>query len=583
MGDGKTGNLLCGHIAAESTSSTPPTPCPFRTYSSLELTLHQADRHLIYPPGGKEALDRIDPLLVEERKEMERRARQNQRRKQQQQEDDEEDVESNIMDTIPGLNISLSTPELVQQWIQERKKRWPSDKVVEKKRQEGWQDEPRNNRRRPAASQENANQTELGKRTRMERPPMKLATNASDETSSSDSDSDDDDSASDAPSEEPATRPELEDDDGPSGSKRPYLDDPATAAAPSSRPLKATPASHVPPHRRPRPRNPPRNPFEQRNLLHSLLKDEINQHVYAVAQVVRFLVRNDFLRDVEMQPGMAEEQKKRRGLVQEIDEDKTTAEGSNELPALPQVEAPLTDGALSTVASATIEESSSAPTRSLYRPPSPLLRPLTGLAWPPEPDPMIFLDPLRRSDPKPLTHPQFEVLATDAELRSLLRPITPLHPQGEAKPGLERALKTLDALPSADHRHAALELILGVSAQTPSHPHQLGPTFVDPSDQGLGRRFIGEVELFQLGLRVGSIEQGEIRQLAKRVSEIVEGPEFEVDPRGWEERDRETGGVGADAGGDDRGFEHRMEQRRRQWEKEADRRDLLRKLGIDVD
>jgi hypothetical protein len=32
------------------------------------------------------------------------------------------------------------------------------------------------------------------------------------------------------------------------------------------------------------------------------------------------------------------------------------------------------------------------------------LKPLTALLWPPEPDPSIFTDPLKRDDPKPLRH-----------------------------------------------------------------------------------------------------------------------------------------------------------------------------------
>jgi len=39
------------------------------------MKLHQADRHLVYPPGGIVELERIDPLLVEERKEQAKRMR----------------------------------------------------------------------------------------------------------------------------------------------------------------------------------------------------------------------------------------------------------------------------------------------------------------------------------------------------------------------------------------------------------------------------------------------------------------------------------------------------------------------------
>ena len=149
------------------------------------------------------------------------------------------------------------------------------------------------------------------------------------------------------------------------------------------------------------------------------------------------------------------------------------------------------------------------------------------------------MDPLRRDDPKPLTNAQFAALATDSELRSILRPASTLHPHGEARPGLERALKTLDDLPSDEHRRAAIELILGVSAQTPAHAHQIGPTFVTPTQSG--SRFIGEVELFRLGLRVGPTEQVDLQKLAKRVSEVVEGsPDFDLEPQGWEASEEDS-------------------------------------------
>jgi hypothetical protein len=181
---------------------------------------------------------------------------------------------------------------------------------------------------------------------------------------------------------------------------------------------------------------------------------------------------------------------------------------------------------------------------------------------------MLFLDPMRRNDPKPLTGKQFELLATDQELRSLLSPVTDQHPHGERRAGLERALRTLDDLPTDDHRRSALELILGVSAQTPQHAHQLGPTFVHPKPGEA--RFIGEVELFKLGLRCGPEEQNLIQRLAQRISEVTEGPEFDAEPLGWDHQREE-------------GVSFREEKRRRYYEREADRRDLLRKLGIDVD
>jgi len=40
------------------------------------------------------------------------------------------------------------------------------------------------------------------------------------------------------------------------------------------------------------------------------------------------------------------------------------------------------------------------------------LKPLTDLLWPPEPDPSIFTDPLKRDDPKPLRHEELLRIGT---------------------------------------------------------------------------------------------------------------------------------------------------------------------------
>lgn len=487
------------------------------------------------------------------------------------------------MNTIPGLNISLSTPELIEQWIAERKKRWPSDRVVQKKREDAWDDSSRGQVRRGGVGGAPQREEKEVPARRKQRSDDDGESSDSDDNSGSDSDSNSDsdsDSGSDAPSEEPIRKDENEEEQAESipGPSRPvcryfqagkcsYGDrcnrshDVANQQS-SQRPQTAAAASAIPAHRRPRPRNPPQNPFEPRNLLHALLKNEIHQHVSTVAQLTRFLVRNDFLKSVELQPGQADEQARRRGMVQEVGVAET------ELEELAESGAVVHEGGLPTVAS------SSSNARSLYEPTLPTLRPLTSLSWPPEPDPLIFMDPLRRDDPKPLTNAQFESLATDSGLREILRPTSTLHPQGEPRPGLERALSTLDGLPSDEHRRAALELILGVSAQTPLHAHQIGPTFVGPEVGLNSGRFIGEVELFRLGLRCGPLEQGWIQEIAKRIGEVLEGSGFEYEPNpllGWNDPGRQEG------------LSFREEKRRAYWEKEADRRDLLRKLGLDVD
>jgi hypothetical protein len=53
------------------------------------MTLHRADRHLILPPGGREELERIDPIAKEERKE--RMKKERRRARDGSEDEDEED------------------------------------------------------------------------------------------------------------------------------------------------------------------------------------------------------------------------------------------------------------------------------------------------------------------------------------------------------------------------------------------------------------------------------------------------------------------------------------------------------------
>ncbi|KAL7422148.1 hypothetical protein Q5752_002791 [Cryptotrichosporon argae] len=94
-------------------------------------------------------------------------------------------------------------------------------------------------------------------------------------------------------------------------------------------------------------------------------------------------------------------------------------------------------------------------------PPTPL-RPLTSLAWPPEPDADTFTDPLRRDDAKPLRRAELERIATSAPLRALL-----------ADPALVRVLGALDAVPHAAARSAALARLLGVDSDSLARPAAL--------------------------------------------------------------------------------------------------------------
>lgn len=66
--NGQTGHLICNHDLSTHL-------CQWKSHSEVAMKLHRADRHLIYPPGGLQELEQIDPLLEEERKEKAKRLR----------------------------------------------------------------------------------------------------------------------------------------------------------------------------------------------------------------------------------------------------------------------------------------------------------------------------------------------------------------------------------------------------------------------------------------------------------------------------------------------------------------------------
>lgn len=370
--------------------------------------------------------------------------------------------------------------------------------------------------------------------------------------------------------------------------------------------------------RRPRAASP--NPFETPHLLRALLRNEIAQHVNYIAQVVRFLVRNSYLAEYERRAGDAAKQANQRNLIQEMPkQERPFAEiCEDERTAVPEEKH--TDGKkTSEIGPSAVAETASAPIvdgalpvvdNGLYEPRSPTLKPFEELALPPEPDEFALMDPLRAQDAQPMTHAQFRQIAQDDGVRALLTDSSALPARGGSRlgeanaeqtvaKGMARALQTLDALPSYAHRASAIEQILGVSEQSAHHAHQLGPTFVRPdrtaSGSGAGSftsssslagqaggpsRIIGENELFRLGLRVGPVEIQKLRQLASRISAVVGGPDFaEVD----------ADGIGTDSDADAGALQpwwdeaRRREMRKRKWAREADWRDQMRKLGVDVD
>ncbi|KAI6121871.1 hypothetical protein F5141DRAFT_1260636 [Pisolithus sp. B1] len=88
----------------------------------------------------------------------------------------------------------------------------------------------------------------------------------------------------------------------------------------------------------------------------------------------------------------------------------------------------------------------------------PTLRPLTSLKWPYVPDDSTHDDPLKRDDPKPLTLPQYEAIATSPSIRTLLA----------ANPRLQALLTSIDKLRGAE-REEALQRALGIDGRQIKH------------------------------------------------------------------------------------------------------------------
>ncbi|PWN43223.1 hypothetical protein IE81DRAFT_289148 [Ceraceosorus guamensis] len=686
---GLEGHLECGHVdqparelstsslAADAPASTSQQTapkagaeattdgkCPYRTRDPTSLALHKYDRHLILPEGGLAELDRIDPIrrweLAEERKQAVRAAKRQALEGPSQEEDsdsasDEESdagsssshssiesprasassatkVSGQTVDptqTISGLNITLSTPQLIEQWRNERRKRFPTQVNVEKKLREAWNDEKSRERsvgrgaeersskkqrvwgprekegeKSEAAQDAESRQPEIVTGRREDERPSAAHNTLSRQEEGGDSDSD-----SDGPPEEVSTKQKtlegaVEEKKRSSSTSRQEN----TLAGPNARVcqhwlrgkcsygsqcrskhvLASQPSRPVKQHR-PRPRAPPSNPFAQPNLLRALLEKEIGQHVSYVAQFVRFLVRNNVLEGVERQVGDASLQREKRRLIEEVVASDATDQPSQQASSssLAAGTMPQIDGELATL------PAEDGKARALYRPPSPLLQPLSELNYPPEPDPFIFLDPLRANDAMPLTHAQLVSLSVHPDIRDLLhaptsapsRTAQALGQHLPTPPALQRALKTLDALPSFRHRQSAIEIILGVSEQSAQHAHQLAPTFVRRTPNQEKDRVISESELFRLGLRVGTEEVKIIQQLAAVVATVVGNIDFQPDSSNLaalaEGKTLRTESMTAEQ--ERQAFEKRQAERMLRWEREAEKRDMLRSLGIDVD
>uniref|UniRef100_V5F3H1 C3H1-type domain-containing protein n=1 Tax=Kalmanozyma brasiliensis (strain GHG001) TaxID=1365824 RepID=V5F3H1_KALBG len=484
--------------------------------------------------------------------------------------------------TISGLNIQLDSPELIAEWINQRKKRWPTQSVVQEKlkdRQERQQrseaiygprptpfgKRPREDAvsSRPVASEQAATSSvDADKRQRID---VKADTGAAPAENADPAGDDDSDSDDDAP-EEVSSKVAV-----------PSLEEEASVASPHTRPGQ------------PEDRRPICTHFLQGRCNYgdrckkrhdtapkasALLRNEIEKHVDAVGQAIRFIVDNDMLLHVETEEVQAEEQRERRAKIQIVSADvedaaqpkdesnqEQTAPSSTMIES-PSINEPLIAGALAVTQSQS--DDTNRPGRSsLYQRPSPTLRALSELTYPPEPDPLIYLDPLRRDDPKPLLPSQLVRIAKDPVIRSVLTPSTPLHPHGHKPASLERAVISLDALPTDLYRNAAIEMILGIASNAPQQ--HSGGLVVTSKD---GRRKVSETDLFRMGLRVGGDEVLAIKKLADRLSVLLDSS-LQLDEVGESDWALLTA-------------EQRDEMRKLHYEREADRLDRLRKLGIDV-
>ncbi|KAJ7837524.1 hypothetical protein B0H14DRAFT_3870386 [Mycena olivaceomarginata] len=277
--------------------------CTFRG-SPQTVETHMMDRHLIFPPGWEQRQKRPDW-----------------------------DADPSLKGKpvpIQGTTVVLDSPEQIEAWVAERKRRWPSaPRVEEKKRkmeeavargQLSLEDSGLAGRKRRRTDEGNAppdrgrgRGTARGGRGRgrgvesgrgrgvdsgwrgrgrgmasqlPQRPPPPTS------ESSSSSDQSDDDGA---PEEVESTKIEP------------------VAPPPPQLPT----ADVVKRPRPPQPKQPVPNPFASRpTLLRNLLLPEIRITVSNLSQAIRFLVDNDFLENVALRPGQENEK-----LIEVLPED----------------------------------------------------------------------------------------------------------------------------------------------------------------------------------------------------------------------------------------------------------------------
>ncbi|KAJ7110128.1 nuclear fragile X mental retardation-interacting protein 1-domain-containing protein [Mycena epipterygia] len=280
--------------------------CTFRG-SPQTVETHMMDRHLIYPPGWDQ-------------------------RKKKPDWDADPSLKGKPI-PIQGTTVVLDSPEELAAWIAERKRRWPSGQRIEEKKRKmeeavargqlSLEDSGFGGRKRRRtddggeggrAVQERGRGrgggtgrargrgrgvdtgrgrgVDAGWRGRGRGGSVAMASqprpSAPDSESSSTDASDDDDGAP----ETVSSRPQ-----------------PVVAPQPEAAPV-LHPAEVKQRPRPPQPKQPVRNHFASRpTLLRNLLLPEIRITVSNLSQAIRFLIDNDFLQNVELRPGQANEKR----------------------------------------------------------------------------------------------------------------------------------------------------------------------------------------------------------------------------------------------------------------------------------
>ncbi|KAF8974008.1 hypothetical protein BDZ97DRAFT_1912450 [Flammula alnicola] len=296
--------------------------CTF-TGSHKSVEVHMMDRHLIYPPGWE-------------------------KRKKKPDWDADPSLKGKPI-PIQGTNVILDSPEVLEAWIAERKRRFPTSSRVEDKKRKLEEAVARgqldltgasSTKRRKVEHQDNLkvqngrqfsgdrgrhgprNNLELarvpdsgwgarskGKELAAEVVKMVVSPPPSHSECGSDGDGEPEAFSSKiAPTIKPPAALETKE---------------TTVEQDTAPAFTGAHAKHAGNRKKTQPQQPklpPRNPFASRpTLLRNLLLPEIRITVSNLSQAIRFLVDNDFLRDVELKPGQAVERNKIQVMEQDGD------------------------------------------------------------------------------------------------------------------------------------------------------------------------------------------------------------------------------------------------------------------------